>query len=174
MNAIPILETPRLRLRAHAVSDFADCLTLWSDPDTVRFIGGVAQDEQAVWFRLLRYAGMWALIGYGYWAIEDRATGRYLGDGGLSESRRGIALLGDVPEIGWALAPDAAGRGLATEAALAIARWADTTLAAPVTRCIIDTGNVASLRVAEKLGYAEIGRAPSHGSEIIVLERGRP
>ncbi|CAN5270163.1 GNAT family N-acetyltransferase [soil metagenome] len=171
MTEIPLIETERLLLRPHRAADFDDCLALWSDPRTVRFIGGQVQDAQTVWFRLLRYAGMWGLIGHGYWAIEERATGRYLGDGGLADMRRGIALLDGVPEIGWALKPEAAGRGLATEAVTAILRWADTVMMASVTRCIIAPDNIASLRVAQKLGYAEIARIDSHGSALLVLER---
>jgi RimJ/RimL family protein N-acetyltransferase len=171
MNCIPILETARIRLRPHCVADFDAMLALWSDPATIRFIGGQVQDAQAIWFRLLRYAGMWALLGFGFWVIEDKVSGRYLGEGGLMDGRRGIALLDGVPEIGWALTSDAGGRGLATEAVEAIVRWSDKELGALVTRCIIDPGNAASLRVAAKCGYAEIGRAGVGGSETIVLER---
>lgn len=171
---IPILESERLILRPHRADDFGDCLRLWSDPDTVRFIGGQVQEEQAVWFRMLRYAGMWSLLGFGYWAFESKENGRFLGEGGLSDARRGLDLLTGVPEIGWALTAEAGGKGLATEAVGVIARWADDCLRAPITRCIIQPENYASLRVAEKLGYAEIARDGSLGSEIMVLERCRP
>jgi RimJ/RimL family protein N-acetyltransferase len=171
MHDIPLIETERLRLRAHRSSDLADCLALWADPETVRFIGGQVQDAQAVWFRMLRYAGMWALTGYGYWAIEEKATGNYLGEGGLADMCRGMVLLEGVPEIGWALKPQAAGKGFATEAAAAIANWADAALAAPVTRCIIAPDNIGSLRVAHKLDYAEIARIQAQGATLIVLER---
>lgn len=174
MTSTLVIETDRLRLRPHRASDFADMQALWGDPHTVRFIGGHVQDAQTVWFRLLRYAGMWALIGYGFWAIEDKATGAYLGDGGLLNAHRGIALLEGVPEIGWALRPDAGGKGLATELAVAVTQWADTVLKAPLTRCIIEPGNVASIRVAEKAGYAEIDRVESGGATVIVLERLKP
>ena len=75
MTNAPILETARLILRPHSLADYASCRTLWADERVVKHIGGAPQDGQAVWFRLLRYAGMWSLLGYGMWAIEDRKSG---------------------------------------------------------------------------------------------------
>lgn len=140
----------------------------------MRFIGGQVQNEQAVWFRLLRYAGMWSMLGFGYWVFEDKASGRYLGEGGLANACRGVALLEGVPEIGWALSPDAGGRGIASEAVGVVTDWADRQLRAPLTRCIIEPGNVASLRVAEKSGYALIETVDMGGTAISVLERRAP
>ncbi len=174
VGSIPTLETERLILRPHRPADFADCLALWSDEATVRFIGGHVQDAQAVWFRMLRYAGMWAMLGFGYWLFEEKATGLFVGEGGLADARRGIPLLEGVPEIGWALARDAGGMGFATEAAGAVCRWADEALEAPVLRCIIEPANVASIRVAEKLGFAVAGEAESERPTLLVLERHRP
>jgi len=171
MTDIPVIETERLRLRPHRADDFQDMQALWGDPRTVRFIGGQPLDDQAVWFRMLRYAGLWPLLGYGYWAVEDRQGGAYLGDAGLANFRRGLAFLNGMPEIGWVLSPVAAGRGLATEAVARITAWADKKLGAPVTRCIIDPANAPSLRVAEKAGYQPIGRNMLGGVEILVLER---
>ncbi len=70
---IPTLVTERLVLRGHTRHDFAGSLALWTHPGVIRFIGGRASSEHEVWQRLLRYAGMWAMLGYGYWAITDRS-----------------------------------------------------------------------------------------------------
>ena len=122
----PRLETPRLLLEPHAPADLADCIALWSDPEVVRFMGGKPSTEEEVWGRLLRYAGLWSILGFGYWAIRDRGGRRFLGEVGLADFRREISpRLGDVPEIGWALSPAAHGRGLGTEAVLAVTAWAD-------------------------------------------------
>ena len=101
---------------------------------------------------------MWAVVGFGYWAITDRTTGEFLGEGGFADFRRGITELVDVPEAGWAIAPRAWGSGIATEAVTAMLAWADNQLAISEVKCIIDDSNAASLRVAEKCGFEIVGR----------------
>lgn len=63
MTMPPTLQTDRLILRPHRISDFPQACLLWSDGEVVRHIGGSPQDAQAVWYRLLRYAGMWSWLG---------------------------------------------------------------------------------------------------------------
>lgn len=169
----PTLLSERLRLRPHVRDDYEASRALWQHPETIRFIGGAAQGDQEIWFRLLRYAGMWPLQGYGFWVFEDRTTGEFLGEGGLMDARRGIEGLDDLPEAGWALMPNAAGKGIATEAMRAVLQWADTQLSADRTGCIIDPENAASLRVAAKLGYAEAARPTFRGQPIVLLHRNR-
>ncbi|MGK2910872.1 MAG: GNAT family N-acetyltransferase [Sphingobium sp.] len=170
----PIIHTDRLTLRPHRLSDFDDTFALWSDPATIKYIGGgKAQDEQAVWFRILRHAGLWALTGYGSWVFADRITGAYVGSGGLLESRRGIPELEGVPEVGWAVRSELAGQGLATEGIRATLAWADKHVDAPATRCIIDPGNIPSIKVAEKCGFRETARVRDGETPLILLERRR-
>jgi RimJ/RimL family protein N-acetyltransferase len=171
MTDAPLLHTGRLTLRPHQPSDFAACCALWSDPDVVRHIGGAVQEPQTVWFRILRYAGMWSLLGYGMWVIEERGTGRFLGEAGLLSACRGLAELEGVPEAGWVLGPDAWGRGIASEAVGAVLGWADAHVAAPSVRCIIEDGNDASVRVAEKLGFLRFGETWLHGAPIGLFDR---
>ena len=168
MSAVPVLQTERLVLRAHTVDDFPAMAALWADPEVVRHIGGVPFDEEAVWSRLLRYAGHWQVIGFGWWAAEERATGRYAGDVGFFDLRRALTpSLGRDPEGGWMLAPWAQGRGLATEAMRAALAW----LGPRRSVCIIDPDNHASVRVATKLGYRALGTASYHGAEVRTFER---
>lgn len=173
MSNAPVLHTGRLILRAHRIEDFAACRRLWGDADVVRYIGGTPQDAQAVWFRILRYAGMWALLGHGMWAIEDRESGALLGEAGLMRAERGIALLEGVPEAGWVLAPEAWGRGIAREAMGAVLDWADVTLDAPAVRCIIEPDNVASVALAAKLGFGRMTDVDRGGKVITIFDRPR-
>ncbi|WP_378945423.1 GNAT family N-acetyltransferase [Mesorhizobium sp. ANAO-SY3R2] len=168
---IPVIETERTILRPHRLTDFDAYAEMWADPDVTRFIGGKPRSREESWQRFLRHPGLWSFIGYGFWAIEDKATGRFIGEGGFHDLKRQIVpSLEGIPEAGWALAPETHGKGLATEIVGAFVAWADRRLGAR-TVCIIDPGNGASLRVAAKNGYREVGRTTYHDAPTILLER---
>lgn len=116
---------------------------------------------------------MWSLLGHGYWAIEDRATGAYFGDVGIARFRRGIATVDEVPEVGWALAAEARGRGLAAEALEAALGWADRALGTPATSCMIDPGNTSSLALAKRFGFTQIAEVESRGAPSLIFRRPR-
>lgn len=171
-TAAPALATDRLLLHAHTTADFAACAAMWADPLVTRHIGGRPFSEEEVWARLLRYAGLWALLGFGYWVVHERASGRFVGEVGLADFRRDITpALGDAPEVGWVLSPWAHGRGFATEAVHAALGWSDAHLGPQRTVCLIDPDNVASVRVAQKCGYRESAPAVYRGSATLVFER---
>jgi len=171
ISPAPILATPRLRLRPHRPEDFDACAALWADPAVTRFIQGRPQTRAEVWARLLRYAGHWAWLGYGYWAVE--LDGRYVGELGLADFQRALQPPLGVPELGWALAPAVHGHGYATEALAAVLAWADADLGAAETACIVAPENLASLRVAAKLGYRESLRTTYEGEPTVVFRRAR-
>lgn len=173
MTTAPVIETARLVLRPHRAADYPACRILWSDPAVVRHIGGTPQDAQAVWFRILRYAGMWSLLGYGMWLVEERGSGAFLGEAGLLSAERGLPQLEGVPEAGWVLGPAAWGRGIATEAMAAILDWADAHLDSPSVRCIIEADNAGSVKVAAKLGFTPLGAAALGGKGIDIFDRPR-
>ena len=152
MNA-PTIDTERLTLRAISMADWEPYATMWADPRVTAFIGGEPRPRDVAWPKFGQAAGMWALLGYGNWAVTDRAGGAFLGVAGLSDFKRGIPDLEGVPEAGWAYAADSWGRGVASEALRAILSWADVAGIAE-TRCMIDFGNIASAKVAERCGYA--------------------
>lgn len=167
-----IIETARLTLRPHRRQDFEDSAALWADPVVTRFIGGRPFTREECWARLLRYAGLWALLGFGYWTIRETTTGRFVGEAGFADFRRGTEPgFHGVPEIGWVLAPWAHGQGFATEAGRAILGWGEAHFGSGRTVCIIDPAHTASLRVAAKLGYRDASRGTYHGHDIILLER---
>jgi RimJ/RimL family protein N-acetyltransferase len=171
-EAIPILETDRLKLRPHRLDDFPNCAALWADPLVTKYIGGKPLTEEEAWVRLLRYVGHWSLMGFGYWAIEEKASGKFLGEGGFQENQRDIApSLKGMLETGWVFAPHAHGKGYATEAVLAMHAWKDANLPEKKVCCIIDTPNLASFRVAAKCSYREFGRATYKGASVALFIR---
>jgi RimJ/RimL family protein N-acetyltransferase len=172
--SVPDLETPRLLLRAHGARDFDDLTAMWSDRAVLRHISANPSSPEESWARMLRYAGLWSLLGYGYWAVEERATGRFVGDVGVAEFHRTMTPPLDGPEAGWVLASWAHGRGFATEAATAMLAWCDAHVPAAKTVCIIDPGNLASVRVAHKCGYRPLGERAYKGHPVTVFERPKP
>ena len=99
---------------------------MWADPVVTRHIGGRPFTREEVWARLLRYRGHWAHLGYGFWLIEDKASGEFLGETGFAEFQRAILPpIEGTPEIGWVLATRAHGLGYATEAVRAAVAWGD-------------------------------------------------
>jgi RimJ/RimL family protein N-acetyltransferase len=172
--AAPSLETERLILRGHTPADYDESAAMWGDPLVTRYIGGRPSTAEESWTRVLRYAGMWALLGHGYWVVRERGSGRFVGEVGLADFRREITpALDGAPEAGWVLAPWAHGRGFATEALRAALSWGDAHLAAPRTVCLIAPENAASLRVAGKCGYREFARGTYKGEPTIICERPR-
>lgn len=168
----PEVTTARLTLRAPALNDFADSYAMWSDPDTARFIGGRPATEEEAWARLNRYVGHWALLGYGFFTVREKATGLFVGEVGLAQFKRDISpAWGEVPETGWALASAMRGRGYATEAVLGAIAWAERTLALKRTVCIISPENTTSIRVALRAGFKELHPATYRGSVCTVFER---
>ncbi len=152
----PTLTTDRLILRAQSLDDFEAYQAAWADPEMTRFIGGTPRDRNTSWQKFLMGSGLWSVLGYGYWSFIDRETGSLLGNGGLAQFERGVPALEGHVEAGWAFVPAAWGKGYATEAMAAVLAWSDAHLKPPEIRAIIDHDNIASARVAEKLGFATL------------------
>ena len=187
---VPVIETERLRLRGHGPEDFPDSAALWADPLVTRFIGGKPLSEEEVWARVLRYVGHWAWMGFGYWVVEEKSTGRFAGEVGFADWKRDIQpSLQGLPELGWVLASSIHGMGYATEAVRAAIAWGYANFAASASAairtttgravapqlsaarmvCIIDPDNVRSIRVAEKCGFEEVQRASYKGEPTILF-----
>lgn len=117
MTEIPTLEMQRLTLRPHHLDDFEVHAALWANEDVVRFISGAPSTREQSWARMLRIAGMWHHMGFGFLAIVEKASGRFIGEAGFLEARREMEpSIEGTMEVGWALMPSAQGRGYATEA----------------------------------------------------------
>jgi RimJ/RimL family protein N-acetyltransferase len=169
----PTLETERLKLRAHRLEDFLHCAAMWADPEVTRYIGGKPHTEEESWARLLRYAGHWSLLAFGYWVVEEKSTGHFIGEVGFADYKRDLPALKGLPEIGWAFTTQAGGKGYATEAVRAVITWGDTHFPTPRTACIIHPENLASIRVAEKCAYREFQRTTYKSHPTIMFVRDR-
>ena len=168
---VPAFETERLHLRGHRIDDFANSAAMWADPNVPRHILERPLTEEESWSRFLRYFGHWAVLGFGYWVILEKASGNFVGEAGFAEYKRELEpSLKGVPEIGWVLASHAHGKGFATEAVRAITAWGDAHFETP-TACIIAPENTASFRVAAKCGYRELRRTTYHEHQTVMFSR---
>ncbi len=157
----------------HRLEDLADCVAMWGDLETMRHIAPPSTPEES-WARLLRNVGQWALLGYGSWVVRRAGTGQFAGEVGFKQFRRSLDPAWDEwPEMGWALAPQARGQGISTEAVLAGLAWADAHLDAPQVLCMIDPGNAASLRVAAHGGFSQLARTTYKDKAVIIFARPR-
>ena len=171
-GAVPVLETARLRLRAHRIEDHAARTAMLADPEVTRYLGGRPLTGEEVWRRLLQFIGLWNLLGYGYWAVEEKDTGRYVGDIGFADFHRDMQpSLRGMLECGWVLAPQAHGHGYASEAVAAISDWGQKHFPDRRMVCIISPENLPSIRVAEKAGYRLWQEAVYHDSPTLVFTR---
>lgn len=159
-------------LRPHTLADFGDSAAMWGDGQVTRFIGGRPFTPEEVWSRLLRYAGHWALLGYGYWVVREQATGAFVGEVGYADFRRDVSPPLDAPEMGWVLSPAQQGKGYATEALQAALAWGAGHFGRTRAVCLIAPENAASLRVANKSGFRQTGERVLHGDPVLLL--GRP
>ncbi len=169
----PVLTTARLTLRPHTKDDLGALAAMWGDAGVTRHIGGQPRTRQDVWTTLLRTIGHWQVLGYGYWIVTRTCTGEFLGEAGFADHKRGLPPeLAAGPEAGWAFGPAAWGQGIATETMQACQDWMAAAHAPPTTHCIIDPGNLASQKVAAKLGYRQTGDTLLRGEPVGIYRRG--
>jgi RimJ/RimL family protein N-acetyltransferase len=143
-----MIETPRLRLRPFCETDLDNVVQLNADPLVARFLNyGKPMTRAECWRQIALFLGHRELRGYSILAIEDRATGEFLGRSG-PWFPEGWPML----EVGWVVHPRRRGEGIAGEAARASLDWCFAKLGVREVCSIIRPDNTASARVATKLG----------------------
>ncbi len=146
---MPDLETPRLVLRLPQGADAQPLLDIHEHPEVIKHvvISSTRRGITAAWSSVAMMIGHWQLRGYGQWTVIEKATGCVIGRVGLWNPEGWPGL-----ELGWVIRHSRWGNGFATEAARASLAWAWQHVDTDHIISIIDRGNVASIRVAEKIG----------------------
>jgi RimJ/RimL family protein N-acetyltransferase len=153
-DVAPRIETARLVLRTSTLEDLDAHAAMLGDPEVMHHLTGAGIAREDAWRRLLQGPGLWAMLGYGYWSIERRSDGRYIGQLGFADFKRAMEpSLEGLPEMGWLLTADAQGQGFALEGVTAALRWADQALQPPEIVAIIAPDNAPSIRLAERAGF---------------------
>jgi RimJ/RimL family protein N-acetyltransferase len=152
-----IIKTERLILRPiDPERDFAGWARAMGDAETVRYLGGKPMDEANAWRNMAMVMGHWQIRGYGFFSLEDRASGEWVGRVGPWNPHGW-----PQPEVGWTISPDHLRKGYAMEAGRASIDYAFGELGWKSVVHVILEGNEASIGVAEKLGSRLIGKQDS-------------
>ena len=135
-----------------------------ADADVMRYLGdGKPLGRVDTWRQMAMILGHWQLRGYGLLALEERGTGALVGRAGFFEPEGWPGF-----ELGWMLRRASWGQGYATEAARRLLRHAFTDMGRERVISLIRAANAPSIRVAERLGERQDGRAEIFGQEALV------
>jgi RimJ/RimL family protein N-acetyltransferase len=168
------IETERLLLRGWREGDVEPYASMCADPEVMRFIGdGKTLTREQSEAQISRFVRHWDERGFGLWVVEDKATGAFVGFTGLVH-QEGWTEGEHKTEVGWRLDRAFWGRGLATEAAKAGVAHGFETLGLERIISIIQPGNTASRRVAERAGLTSCGETRWRDTPVVwyALDRG--
>lgn len=162
-----LITTARLQMRPLQARDLDALHSLYSDPSTMQFIGdGSIATRQETAEALLVSIDAFEQDGYGLLATLSRDSGRMIGRCG---HKRWTVDGEDHVEIGWMIHADHCGEGLATEAGFALRDYAFDALDLDHVISVVQPGNDASIRVAEKVGetYWRKWKTP-RGQDVVI------
>jgi RimJ/RimL family protein N-acetyltransferase len=165
-TSVPTLHTERLLLRAYRRQDFDVFAAHLADPVSAAHLGPA--DRLTAWRIFCSQAGLWLLDGAGWWTVEEKQTGRVVGNVGAFFREDATVM-----ELGWNTYRAFAGQGLATEAAAAALHHALEIRGEPAVRALIASANASSLRVAQRLGLTYETDIEIHGKPVGIYTRGR-
>lgn len=169
MCSMGLLRTERLLLRPWRETDRDPFARMNADARVMEhYPGALARDESDA--MIDRCVGHFAEHGFGPWAAELRSNGQFIGYIGLVVPRFRAHFTPCV-EIGWRLAAEHRGQGLATEGARAALAFGFGELALDEIVSFTVPANVRSIRVMEKLGMR---RDPADDFDHPNLPEGHP
>ena len=159
-SSIPQLETGRLVLRAPGMDDWPD---YWAMMQTDRSIGmGGPFNQRDAWGMFCHDLGQWRLFGHGALMIDEKVTGRCVGQVGIN-----AGPLFDERELGWFVYDGFEGKGYAFEAAKALRDWAFAERNFPTLASYVDEDNHRSRELAERLGAILDPDAQRDGDDLV-------
>ncbi len=170
----PTLQTERLILRPLVFTDFDAYVEFWQTDEVTRYISGSALPREQIWRRLIGTVGHWQLLGFGFFAIEDKASGKLIGEAGFQEMHRDLVpSIEGTLETGWGVLPEFHGKGYAKEAVGVAMDWAAQAHPTLDFTCIISPENLPSIALAIKLGFDEKTLSSYAGKPTLIFKKTR-
>ena len=160
----PVLQTPRLTLRAWSLGDLASALPIYGDPEVTRYIGGeTARDLEEMRTQLQMRIDRSKSYGpgLGAWAAVAQG-GEIVGTGLLKPLPDADRVPTADIEVGWHLARAHWGQGYATEIGRRLIAHGFASLALARIHAVVEPGNLRSQRVAQRLGMRSLGRTHAY------------
>lgn len=148
--ALTTLETKRVLLRPWQPSDLEPFAKMNADPKVMRYYPATLSQEESDDF-CERIQQRFVENGWGFWALEHKATGAFMGFTGLNIPGYDLPCNPCI-EVGWRLAYPFWGNGFATEAARGCLAFAFQQLAAPKVVAFASVINERSWQVMKRLG----------------------
>lgn len=148
------LESPRLVLRQWQGADLQPFADMNADEEVMRYFPSPMsfEDSQRSFNKMQNIINT---NGWGWWALEHKETGEFIGATGLVSVLFNAHFVPAV-EVGWRIRREHWRQGYATEAALASLEFAKTTLKLPKIVSFTAVQNIPSIGVMEKLGMTRL------------------
>ena len=160
------IETDRLVMTRPTLDDAPMIEAMINSEGVGRYLPSNSPED--AFNRVLRNEGGWSFYGSGPLIVREKAGGALAGQCGLFHGRRGLGEDFDpFPEAGWVIAADYHGKGYAGEAMVAILDWVRREHGVRRVVAIIDPDNLPSIRLAEKMGFGDIGQAIYKDSKVV-------
>jgi RimJ/RimL family protein N-acetyltransferase len=143
------ISSERLVLRDWGESDISPWVTMNADTEVLEHLGPPLTAEESM-ASMRRFQHDLDHNGFGFWAVEVRASGEFIGFTGLDPVDDGMPFTG--VEAGWRLARSAWGHGYATEAATVALEYGFGTVGLSEILAVTATTNLRSQAVMRRIG----------------------
>ncbi|QXT41364.1 GNAT family N-acetyltransferase [Gymnodinialimonas ceratoperidinii] len=159
LTPAPELASERLILRGPRREDLSEFTRFVTSAPSM-IAQGEAGTAADAWYAFLAGIGHWQWHGFGFFILEERATGRSVGRVGLLKH-----VSWPETELAWHLYEGAEGKGYATEAGRVVRDWAAAHLGVAQLYSFIDVNNTRSQAVARRLQATTDGTRAAHDPE---------
>lgn len=165
----PDIETARLLLRQPSLNDLEELCFIRSDPEVMRFITGAPASREQALAGLDKHLSRWSQFGFGHWMLSFHDDPELVGWCGLDFLDTTTEI-----EVGYGLAKNYWGLGIASEAAAASLRYGFEQLRLEEIVAVAYPQNTASRHVMEKLGMKYLKNGFYYGADMVYYRITQP